>query len=319
MCAETLPASVTELKVGKIMPEVMFYTKDEVEDRLLKYAVIAARYQDKWVFCRHKRRDTWEIPGGHREPDETVEETARRELWEETGAVEAEIKPVAAYRYNVDCGMLFFATISKLEDLSQESEIGEICLMECLPDKLTYPHIQRDLDQYIQGWLNLQTSSDELWDIYDEDRRLTGRTHRRGDPMKSGDYHLSVDVWQRNDGGEFLLTKRSPNKGFPSLWECTGGSALAGDDSLQTAIREVREETGLTVLPEEGRLLLMQKRKCDFKDVWLFRQNAPVEAVVLQEGETCEAKYVSAKELIEMRERGELVPLPYLEEMLREM
>mgnify|MGYP006922425427 CR=1 FL=1 len=46
--------------------EVRFY--DEVDDALLKFAVIAARSEGKWVFCRHKERTTLEIPGGHREP-----------------------------------------------------------------------------------------------------------------------------------------------------------------------------------------------------------------------------------------------------------
>ena len=44
----------------------------------LKFAVIAARYQGKWIFCRHKQRDTYEIPGGHREPGEDINDTARR-------------------------------------------------------------------------------------------------------------------------------------------------------------------------------------------------------------------------------------------------
>ena len=65
-------------------PEVKFY--DHVDDALLKYAVIIAKHQGKWVFCRHRERDTLEIPGGHREPGETILETARRELAEETGA-----------------------------------------------------------------------------------------------------------------------------------------------------------------------------------------------------------------------------------------
>lgn len=297
------------------MPQVTFYTIDEIDHNLLKYAVIAARYEDKWIFCRHRERVTWEFPGGHREPGERIEDAARRELWEETGAVEAEIKPVTVYQWG-DYGMLFFAKITKLEELPAGSEIGEIQLAEKMPENLTYPHIQPELYQYVQGWLNLQTSADELWDVYDEHRVLTGRTHRRGDPMPEGDYHLSVDVWQQNSKGEFLLTKRSPNKGFPNLWECTGGSALAGDDSLTAAVREVQEETGLTVSPETGRLMLTQRRTSDFKDVWLFEQNAPIEAVVLQEGETCGAKYVSADELLQMRERGELVPLPYLDQLL---
>ena len=65
------------------MIEVRFY--DEIEDSLLKFAVIISKTNGKWVFCKHKARDTVEVPGGHRESGETIEETARRELREETG------------------------------------------------------------------------------------------------------------------------------------------------------------------------------------------------------------------------------------------
>lgn len=89
-----------------------------IDQRLLKFAVIAARYQDKWLFCRHKERATWEIPGGHREPDESIEDAARRELWEETGAEPFEIQPVSVYQVTKDkdasYGMLYFAKISRL-------------------------------------------------------------------------------------------------------------------------------------------------------------------------------------------------------------
>ena len=50
------------------MKKVQFY--DKVEDSLLRFAVIIARSGDKWVFCKHRERDTYEVPGGHREPGE---------------------------------------------------------------------------------------------------------------------------------------------------------------------------------------------------------------------------------------------------------
>jgi 8-oxo-dGTP diphosphatase len=53
---------------------------DTADDALLKFAVIMARYGDGWLFCRHKQRITWEIPGGHRESDEDIDAAARREL-----------------------------------------------------------------------------------------------------------------------------------------------------------------------------------------------------------------------------------------------
>ena len=76
------------------MVSVKFY--DSVED-LLKIAVIIAKADGKWVFCKHKERDTFELAGGHREENETILKTASRELREETGAEEFEIKPVCVY------------------------------------------------------------------------------------------------------------------------------------------------------------------------------------------------------------------------------
>lgn len=74
------------------MVKVKFY--DQVEDELLEFAVIIAKTNGKWVFCKHKERDTYEVPGGHRERGETILETAKRELWEETGAIDFSIEPV---------------------------------------------------------------------------------------------------------------------------------------------------------------------------------------------------------------------------------
>ena len=64
---------------------VKFY--DNIEDSLLKFAVVISKHNGKWVFCKHKRRDTYEIPGGHRENGEDILSTAKRELFEETGAL----------------------------------------------------------------------------------------------------------------------------------------------------------------------------------------------------------------------------------------
>ena len=77
------------------MIEVNFY--DEVDDSLLEFAVIISKSNGKWVFCKHKERDTFEVPGGHRETGEKIEDTAVRELKEETGAVDFNIKPVCVY------------------------------------------------------------------------------------------------------------------------------------------------------------------------------------------------------------------------------
>lgn len=132
--------------------EVRFY--DTVDDALLKFAVIIAEFQGKWVFCKHKERQTYEIPGGHREPGETILETAKRELYEETGAVSYAIRPVCAYsvtgknRVNETgeetFGMLYAADIREFAGVLH-SEMERIVLMDTMPAALTYPQIQPKL------------------------------------------------------------------------------------------------------------------------------------------------------------------------------
>ena len=124
--------------------QIRFY--DTADDAELKYAVILARTQGQWVFCRHRERRTWEIPGGHREPGESIEAAARRELWEETGAADFTLTPVCVYGVCGDdgCetrGMLYTAQITAFDPLPA-SEIAERRITAEPPEHWTYPHIQ---------------------------------------------------------------------------------------------------------------------------------------------------------------------------------
>lgn len=125
---------------------VNFY--DKTEDNLLKFAVIVSKSDGKWVFCKHKSRNTLEVPGGHREPNENIIDTARRELVEETGAIDFDLKPVCVYsvtnKNNSDgeetFGLLCYAEIHSFGEI--HSEIEKIIITDELPTNWTYPSIQ---------------------------------------------------------------------------------------------------------------------------------------------------------------------------------
>ena len=125
------------------MLEVKFY--EEVDDALLQYAVIISKYQKQWVFCKHKHRNTLEIPGGHREINEPIIHTAKRELYEETGAIEYTIEPICVYsviQNNQETfGMLYFANITHFEK-ELHHEIEKVEFLEHFPMHWTYPDIQ---------------------------------------------------------------------------------------------------------------------------------------------------------------------------------
>ena len=132
------------------MTLVRFY--DEVSDELLKFAVIITVHNGKWVFCKHKERNTLEVPGGHREPGEDIFSTARRELYEETGALTYTLKPICVYSDtapdNFDgmesFGMLYYADVIRFEP-ELHSEIETIVITDTLPKHWTYPEIQPKL------------------------------------------------------------------------------------------------------------------------------------------------------------------------------
>lgn len=134
---------------------VNFY--EEVDDKLLRFAVIVSKTDGKYVFCKHKSRNTLEVPGGHREPGEAILDTAKRELYEETGAVDFDIFPVCVYSVIAEdnCngeesfGMLYFADIRAFEP-ELHSEIEKIIITEDLPANWTYPDIQPKLMEKVK-------------------------------------------------------------------------------------------------------------------------------------------------------------------------
>ena len=110
-----------------------------------RFVVIFARYQGKWLYCRAKERDSFETAGGHIEQGETPLDAARRELYEETGAVDFNISPAFDYAVRspatLSHGRVFVADLSSLPTPPDDFEMAEVRLFDDIPDKMRFPHI----------------------------------------------------------------------------------------------------------------------------------------------------------------------------------
>ena len=152
----------------------------------------------------------------------------------------------------------------------------------------------------------------ELWDIYDINKNKTGRTAERDVyQFKEGEYHIVVTGIIMNSKNEILISKRAKHKNFGLMWECNGGSILAGETSLEGIIRELKEELGIEFKKKEAIFLKEIRRDKvppDFKDLWLFRKDIDEKELTFPDGEATEAKWVSIDEFIKMYDNDEIVP-----------
>ena len=154
----------------------------------------------------------------------------------------------------------------------------------------------------------------EIWDLYDERRKIIGE-HIRGTELPEDGFHLVVHVWIQNSDGKYLMTQRSANKStFPLMWECVGGSVIKGENSIRSAVREVKEEVGVNLLPEDGELLFTKIRKTiggkrynDIVDVWRFRYDGEVLVENATTDEVEQAQWMGREEIEALRRENKLV------------
>ena len=152
----------------------------------------------------------------------------------------------------------------------------------------------------------------EYWDIYDAEKKMTGRTMKRNDwCLKEGEYHLTVlGILARTDG-KFLITKRVMTKAWaPGWWEVSGGAAMAGETSEEAVKREIREETGLDVTGWEGGYLFTYRRDNPgegdnyFVDVYRFCADFSEDDLQMQKAETDGYRFATAEEIKALAEEG---------------
>lgn len=145
----------------------------------------------------------------------------------------------------------------------------------------------------------------EYFDLYTADRKALGRKIQRGAPIPKGEYHIVVQVMTINDNGEILLTQRVPQKTSGGRWECSGGCAISGETSLNAAIRELYEETGIRADPDEINLEWSLTTDSMLRDFYIVNKNIPLQSIRLQSAEVCAAKWVSLQRLEEMINSGQ--------------
>ena len=133
----------------------------------------------------------------------------------------------------------------------------------------------------------------ELNDIYDENRNLTGRVHRRGTHWSEGEYGLVVCVWVYDGKGHVLLTRRAKGKSFSGTWENSGGAVQAGETSRIAVARELFEETGIRAEPEEFELLASDRERNMFYDHYCLKRRIRLKDIVLLPGETDDVMWTS--------------------------
>ncbi len=153
----------------------------------------------------------------------------------------------------------------------------------------------------------------ELWDVYDINRKCTGKVIDRhsNKKLEVGEYHLVVEAIIINFKGEILLSKRSKSKNnYPDMWESTEGSCIKGENSLQAILREIREELGI-IFKETDAIFyktLRDDKAKDFKDIWLFRKNLEINDLNYTDGEVTDSKWVTIDEFEEMINNEEIIP-----------
>ena len=130
------------------------------------FVVIFCRYQDMWLYCRAKDRDTFETAGGHIESGETPLEAAKRELYEETGALRYDITPTFDYSVlknsEYTTGQVYLAHIEEIGELPGY-EIAETKLFNAVPEKMRFPEILPMLYKKMQVWINLHSAKDGMF------------------------------------------------------------------------------------------------------------------------------------------------------------
>ena len=147
----------------------------------------------------------------------------------------------------------------------------------------------------------------EIWDLYNEDGSLAGRTLTRGEPIPDGMYHLICQILVRHTDGDYLLMERAPDKEpYAGYFEASaGGSALKGEDPITCAKRELFEETGITA--ESLQEIDVYTSANVICHSFLCITDHDKNAITLQEGETVSSRWITEEEFKKFVNSGKMM------------
>lgn len=138
----------------------------------------------------------------------------------------------------------------------------------------------------------------ELRDLYDEFRNKTGKTIEKGEKVPKGYYYVTVVIFIENSNNEFLIQRRSKDKGFD--YGTTGGHPKHGESSIEGIISEVKEEIGIDISKEEIKLIKTIKTEDDFFDIYYVKKDIDLNDIKLQEEEVSEVIFMNKQEILKL-------------------
>lgn len=154
----------------------------------------------------------------------------------------------------------------------------------------------------------------EYWEIYNKFRQKTDKVHKRGFPLKEGEYHIVVHIWIMNSNGEYLIQKRADSCSvLPGLWAVTGGSAILGESSKNACLRETKEELGICL--KSPNLAFTVIRRNNFCDVWLAKEDVALSDIKMQFEEVSEVTYATKEEIFKLAGENNFMMQVYLNDI----
>ena len=164
----------------------------------------------------------------------------------------------------------------------------------------------------------------EFIDVLDERRNKVGIVRNRELVYKNGDWHKTVHIWLINSKNELLIQKRAKDKQtFPNLWAISiAGHVISGETSIEAALREIKEEIGIDVNPNDLKLIFTIKRIQEYKngflhvhdDVYLFKYDLDLYNTKIQKEELTDIRFINYKELEEQLINKDPSFVPFTEE-----